>query len=56
MKVLSKPLHDKHIIDDEVMSFEATHTSIYKNEMYCVKMLEDEEAGQVIRVWKKKSC
>lgn len=35
-KVLFEPLHKKHIENDGMMNFEPTHTSITKDEMYCV--------------------
>lgn len=43
LKVMYEPLHTKYVADEALMNFEATYTSITREEMYCIELLEDEE-------------
>lgn len=43
MKIVFEALHLEHVVDEAMINFEAIHTSITKEEMYCVELLEDEK-------------
>lgn len=43
MKIESKALHSEHVADEVMLKFEAAHTFITKQEMYCIELLEDEK-------------
>lgn len=48
IKIVSEPLHLKHVANEAMIKLEAAHTSITKEEMYCTELLEDEK---VTREW-----
>lgn len=43
LKIVSEPLHSKHIVDEAMINFEATHASIIGNELKCIELVEDKE-------------
>lgn len=49
LKILSEPLHAKHIAHQALINFEPTHTSISNDERKVVEILEDEEVmGEIL--------
>lgn len=43
LKILSEPLHVEHVVDQAMLNFEPTHTSISGEERRMVEFIEDEE-------------